>query len=93
VRALDWSHFAVNGLDQRERHLDDVDSIKQTALDPYATFRSLYRQHRRAQIEDARNDNRATIPVWCPQSGAPDTVTYSPAGSPSNQPSAAVRRP
>ena len=83
VRALDWSRFAMNGLDQRERHLDDIDSIKKTALDPYATFRSLYRQHRRAQIEDARNDKRATIPVWFPQSGTPDTVIYSPAVSPS----------
>jgi phospholipid-binding lipoprotein MlaA len=83
VRALDWSHFAMNGLDQRERHLDDIESIKKTALDPYATFRSLYRQHRRAQITDARNDKRATIPVWFPQSGAPDTVTYSPAAPPS----------
>jgi phospholipid-binding lipoprotein MlaA len=83
VRALDWSRIAMNGLDQRERHLDDIDSIKKTALDPYATFRSLYRQHRRAQIEDARNDKRATIPVWFPQSGTPNTETYSPAISPS----------
>jgi phospholipid-binding lipoprotein MlaA len=84
VRALDWSRFGINALDQRERHLDDVDSIKKTALDPYATFRSLYRQHRQARIEDARNDNRATIPVWFPQSGSPDTVTYSPVVSPAH---------
>ncbi len=83
VRALDWSRFAMNGLDQRERHLDDLESIKKTALDPYATFRSLYRQHRRAQITDAHNDTRATIPVWFPQSGTPDRVSYSPAVSPS----------
>jgi phospholipid-binding lipoprotein MlaA len=82
VRALDWSRFGINALDQRERHLDDVDSIKKTALDPYATFRSLYRQHRQARIEDVRNDTRATIPVWFPQSGTPDNVTYSPAVSP-----------
>jgi phospholipid-binding lipoprotein MlaA len=82
VRALGWSRFGLNGLDQRERHLEDVDNIKKTALDPYATFRSLYRQHREAQIEDLRNDKRATIPVWFPQSGAPDTVIYSPAVSP-----------
>ena len=82
VHALDWSRFGMNGLDQRERHLDDVDSIKKTALDPYATFRSLYRQHRQAKIDDARNDRRATIPVWFPQSRTPDTVTYSPATSP-----------
>jgi len=46
--------------------LDAIDQIKKTALDPYATFRSLYRQHRQAQIEDLRNDNRATVPVWFP---------------------------
>jgi phospholipid-binding lipoprotein MlaA len=82
VRALDWSRFAMNGLDQRERHLDDIDSIKKTALDPYATFRSLYRQHRHAQIDDARNDRHATIPLWFPQSATPDTVTYSPSSQP-----------
>jgi phospholipid-binding lipoprotein MlaA len=83
VRALGWSRIGMNGLDQRERHLDDVDSIKKTALDPYATFRSLYRQHRRAQIEDVRNDTRATIPVWFPQSRTPEKVIYSPTTSPS----------
>ena len=64
MRALNWPRFAMNGLDQRERHLDDVESIKNMALEPYATFRSLYRQHRRAQIEDARNDTRATSNPW-----------------------------
>lgn len=78
VRALDWSRFFIKALDERERHLDDIENIKKTALDPYATFRSLYRQHRQSQIEQLRNDNRATIPVWFPQSGAPDTVSYSP---------------
>jgi phospholipid-binding lipoprotein MlaA len=82
VQALDWSRVGMNGLDQRERHLDDIDSIKKTALDPYATFRSLYRQHRQAKIDDARNDRRATIPVWFPRSQTPVTVNYSPATSP-----------
>lgn len=82
VRALDWSRFAMTGLDQRERHLDDIDNTKRTALDPYATFRSLYRQHRAGQIEDARNDRRATIPVWFRESRTPDMVTYSPSASP-----------
>ncbi len=84
VRALDWSRFGLNALDQRERHLDDIDSIQKTALDPYATFRSLYRQHRASAIESARNDNRATIPVWFPQYAKPDNFTYSPAGSPAH---------
>ena len=78
VKALDWSRFTLNALDQRERHLDDIESTKKTALDPYATFRSLYRQNRHGKIDDARNDRRATIPVWFPHAGTPDTVTYSP---------------
>jgi phospholipid-binding lipoprotein MlaA len=84
VRVLDWSRYGISALDERERHLDDIESTKKTALDPYATFRSLYRQHRRSLIEKARDDNRATIPVWFPQSGTPDNVSYSPAGSPAH---------
>jgi phospholipid-binding lipoprotein MlaA len=78
VTALNWSRFAMNGLDQRERHLDDIDSVKKTALDPYATFRSLYRQHRHAQIDELRGDKRHTIPVWFTQAGTPEQVIYSP---------------
>jgi phospholipid-binding lipoprotein MlaA len=78
VRGLKWGRMGITAIDERERHLDDVASIKKTALDPYATFRSLYRQHRRAQIQDLRNDNRATIPVWFSQSDVPGTVSYSP---------------
>ena len=65
--AFSWSRYGLNAIDARERVLDATDSIKKTALDPYATFRSLYRQHRHAQIETLRNDNRATVPVWFPQ--------------------------
>ncbi|MDR3535264.1 MAG: VacJ family lipoprotein [Acetobacteraceae bacterium] len=67
VTGLNWGKFAVSAVDARERVLDSLDQIKKTALDPYATFRSLYRQHRESQIEALRNDNRATIPVWFPQ--------------------------
>ena len=84
VTALNWSRYGLNAVDQRERHLDDIENVKKTALDPYATFRSLYRQHRHSQIETAKNDNRATIPVWFPQSNAPDSVTYSPDGTPNH---------
>jgi phospholipid-binding lipoprotein MlaA len=62
-----WTRYGVSAVDARERVLDATDSIKKTALDPYATFRSLYRQHRQAQIEELRNDNRATVPVWFAQ--------------------------
>ncbi len=64
VTALDASRFGLAALDARAAVLGDVDKIKQTALDPYATFRSLARQHRRAQIDDVRGDDRATVPAW-----------------------------
>ena len=63
-RTLGISRYALGAVDARERVLDQVSQIKKTALDPYATFRSLYRQHRRSQIEDIRNDDGATVPAW-----------------------------
>ncbi len=72
VTAAHWGHFAINVVDARSRVLGDISSIKKTALDPYATFRSLYRQHRDAQIEDIRNSNEHTVPAWFP---APSTTT------------------
>lgn len=67
IKAFNWTRFGLNAVDARERVEDSLQSIKKTALDPYATFRSLYRQHRHSQIEDLRNDKRATVPAWFPQ--------------------------
>jgi len=67
---FNWTRYGLNALDSRERYLDPVDQIKKTALDPYATFRSLYRQHRQGDTKALRDDNRATIPVWFPQAPA-----------------------
>lgn len=67
LTAFNWTRYGLNAVDARERVLDPVDQIKKTALDPYATFRSLYRQHRHGQIEELRNDNRATVPIWFAQ--------------------------
>ncbi|MGE0223802.1 MAG: VacJ family lipoprotein [Acetobacteraceae bacterium] len=67
VTALNWSRFGLSAVNAREKALDSIDSIKKTALDPYATFRSLYRQFREAQLSKLRADNRATVPVWFPQ--------------------------
>lgn len=67
LTVFNWTRYGLNALDSRERVLDALDQIKKTALDPYATFRSLYRQHRQAQIEEMRKDDRATVPVWFAQ--------------------------
>jgi phospholipid-binding lipoprotein MlaA len=70
VTVLDWSRTGINAIDTRERLLDTTDQIKKTALDPYATFRSLYRQHRESLLRQIKDDNRATVPVWWPQQAA-----------------------
>ncbi len=67
MQTVNWTKFGLNALDSRERYLDPIEQIKKAALDPYATFRSLYRQHRDGQLKALREDNRATIPVWFPQ--------------------------
>ncbi len=67
VNDLGYAKWGVTALDTRSRLIGTISSIKKTALDPYATFRSLYRQHRRSQIDEMKSDNRATIPIWFPQ--------------------------
>ncbi|MBV9735040.1 MAG: VacJ family lipoprotein [Acidisphaera sp.] len=64
VTDLKWARYGVSATDERERVLDPVDQIKKGALDPYATFRSLYRQHRDSEIAAARTDEPRTVPAW-----------------------------
>jgi phospholipid-binding lipoprotein MlaA len=61
---FNWARFGMGAIDTRSRLLGDLDKIKANALDPYATFRSLYRQHVQSQIDAVRNDDRSTTPNW-----------------------------
>jgi len=66
--------YGANALDTRERLIEPVDQIKRSALDPYATFRSLARQNRADEIAKAQQDGPATVPAWFPrpaQQGSP----------------------
>ncbi|OYV35224.1 MAG: ABC transporter [Rhodospirillales bacterium 20-64-7] len=47
--------------------LGPIENIKATALDPYATFRSLYRQSRESQIKQIDKNDTPTVPDWFPQ--------------------------
>ena len=40
----------TDGIDQRARNLDSLDEVQREAIDYYASFRSLYRQHRAAEL-------------------------------------------
>jgi phospholipid-binding lipoprotein MlaA len=63
-KTLGYTRYGLGAVDARSRVLDQVSEIKRTALDPYATFRSLYRQHRESQVRDVREDNGTTVPAW-----------------------------
>jgi phospholipid-binding lipoprotein MlaA len=64
LKTLSTVRYGLGILDARTNVLDETDSIKKTALDPYATFRSLFRQNRENSIQQLRDDNRATVPNW-----------------------------
>ena len=66
INTLQIAKYGLTTIDTRERLIDPVDQVKKTALDPYATFRSLYRQNRASEIAATRDDNRATVPAWFP---------------------------
>lgn len=46
--------MGLRGLDQRAQVYDELEDIRRTSLDPYASIRSLYRQFRRSEINQGR---------------------------------------
>ncbi len=68
---------ATSGIDQRSRNIESLADIERTALDNYATIRSLYRQRREAQIRHEQSNLPNPSPVQGGD-GAPDpSMTYS----------------
>ncbi len=67
LKTFNWARYGVALVDVRSRHLSDLDAVKKGALDPYATFRSLYRQNLDSQIEASRHDKAETQPAWVAQ--------------------------
>ena len=61
---FNWARFGLGAIDTRASLLADLDKVKANALDPYATFRSLYTQHVRSQVQEARDANTHTTPDW-----------------------------
>jgi phospholipid-binding lipoprotein MlaA len=60
VRDLRLVRTGLSALDARVGVLDSFDKVKAEALDPYATIRSLARQYRTKQIDDARDGSDLT---------------------------------
>jgi phospholipid-binding lipoprotein MlaA len=45
-----YSRWGAEGIDQREQNLGNLDDLQKNAIDLYAEIRSLYRQHRAAEL-------------------------------------------
>ncbi|WP_052214005.1 VacJ family lipoprotein [Belnapia sp. F-4-1] len=58
VDAFRYSRAGLSLVDTREALIDPIDEMRRSSLDPYATYRSAYRQRRQADI-----DNRLGPPV------------------------------
>jgi len=52
---LNWARYGVGVVDTRADYLSDIEHVKASALDPYATFRSLYRQNIQSQVDAAKH--------------------------------------
>jgi phospholipid-binding lipoprotein MlaA len=61
---FNWARTGLGLVDERAEYMSDLEHVKATALDPYATFRSLYRQSVASQVEAARHP-----PVPTPAAG------------------------
>jgi phospholipid-binding lipoprotein MlaA len=67
MTAFGWSETALHLVNTRAQFMDAIDQVQSTALDPYATFRSLYRQSRASQLELIDQRDTPTVPDWFPQ--------------------------
>jgi phospholipid-binding lipoprotein MlaA len=61
---LNWARYGLGIIDERAEYASDLDHVKASALDPYATFRSLYRQNVNSKVEAAKHPAPTTPPSW-----------------------------
>jgi phospholipid-binding lipoprotein MlaA len=59
---LSWVRAGVRAVDTRSRNIETLDDIERSAIDYYATIRSLYRQRRKDEIMNGRNDGTVPMP-------------------------------
>jgi len=62
-----YAETGIHLINTRAEFIQPIDQIQATALDPYATFRSLYRQSRDSQIQQIDKADTPTPPDWVRQ--------------------------
>ncbi len=70
LNIFSYSETALRLVNTRAQYLQPIDQIEATALDPYATFRSLYRQVRASQVTLINQRDVPTTPDWFPAPAA-----------------------
>ncbi len=71
LSAFGYSETGLHLVNTRAELIGPIDQIKATALDPYATFRSLYRQSRASQLQQIQQRDNRTWPDWYSQPSKP----------------------
>jgi phospholipid-binding lipoprotein MlaA len=66
LTVFEYSETGVRLVNTRAEYIQPIDQIESTALDPYATFRSLYRQVRASQLQQIDERDKPTPPDWFP---------------------------
>ncbi len=61
----------ANAVDQRSQHLEDLDALERNSLDYYAALRSVYRQHREAEIDAAKAPPEGRVDISFPNTSTP----------------------
>lgn len=64
LRIFSYTETTLHLVNTRAAFLGSIDQVKATALDPYATFRSLYRQSRTSDIQQIYISDGRTPPAW-----------------------------
>jgi phospholipid-binding lipoprotein MlaA len=71
-----FAHTAISGIDERSRNIETLADIERTALDYYATIRSLYRQRREAQIRHEQSNLPNPNPMQGSDSAPNSSLSY-----------------
>ena len=61
----------ANAVDKRAEHLEDLDALERNSLDYYAALRSVYRQHREAEIKAAKGPPEGRVDISLPNTSSP----------------------
>ena len=79
-----YARLGVGLVSERADHIEDIDELKRSSLDFYATVRSLYWQDRNAKIEAAKSPSNPA---------QPQSVSYDPGTTPAATPTASETPP